>query len=304
MWGQILGAVAPSLIGGLFGGAGANAASQGAGQASQMQQDAANKAYEGGLYKPYGVTSGLGTSSFDNGQASFAMDPRYAAQQEQMMGLGSQAFTAAGGDYNQLADQFYNQQRDLGAGGRNAEALRLGESMFGSGRTGLGMSAESLGAAGGGNISPDGFGFAQAFAQQDAQDKYNAFDRAQIQRQNDINVGNSMFNQSMALDAAGNAQNMQGGLLGQYRSTAANQAGGNLISGMGGSAESRQNQGFAQSGGYTGIGNALGKSGGIMNDILYPEKKKQALNFSSGYTPTSLGRAPSSSMFNFGFGRG
>ena len=98
MWGQIAAAVAPSLIGGLLGNKGANAASQGAQQASQMQIDAANKAYEGGTYKPYGVTSGLGSSQFNNGQASFSLDPRYQQAQNQMQGLGQQAYTAAGGD--------------------------------------------------------------------------------------------------------------------------------------------------------------------------------------------------------------
>ena len=291
--GSILGAVAPSLIQGLFGGAGANAAAQGAGEASQMQQDAANIAYAGGQYKPYGVTSGLGTSSFDNGQASFAMDPRYAAQQQQMMGLGSNAFTAAGGDYNQLADQFYNQQRDLGAGGRNAEALRLGESMFGSGRTGLGMSAESLGAAGGGMISPDGFGFAQSFAQQDAQDRYNAFDRAQIQRQNDINIGNSMFNQSLALDQAGLAQGGFGAQLGQFQSQAANAAGGNLVAGMGGAGTMRNNQGLSQSGGYTGVGNALG-------DINWSGLQSNVRSQRGGVAPMSTSLNNTSGLFGLG----
>jgi len=259
MWGQILGAVAPSLIDGLFGSKSAGVAAQGAGEASQMQMDAADKAYAGGQYRPYGVTSGLGTSSFNNGQSSFTMDPRYAAQQAQMLGLGNQAFSAAGGDYNQLADQFYTQQRELGADSRNAEALQLGGSMFGTGRGGLQVGAGSLGAGGDGMLSPDGFGFAQAFAQQDSQDRYNAFDRAQIQRQNDINVGNSMFNQSLGLDQAGNAQIMDGGMLGQYSATAANQAGNNLVTGYKGAGTMRNNQGLAEAGGWASAGGAVGK---------------------------------------------
>ena len=261
MWGQIAAAVAPSLIGGLLGNKGANAASQGAQQASQMQIDAANKAYEGGTYKPYGVTSGLGSSQFNNGQASFSLDPRYQQAQNQMQGLGQQAYTAAGGDYGQLANQFYNQQREMGAGSRNAEALALGGSMFGSGRTGLMSSGDALGFTGGGMMSPDGTGFAQAFAQQDSADRYNAQQQAQQQRQMDINIGNSMFNQSMGLDAAGMEQQKLGGMLGSQQSAANNAAGGNLVSGMGGGAESRQNQGLAQAGKYTGIGNALGNIG-------------------------------------------
>ena len=288
--GSIVSSVAPSLISGLFGGAGANAAAAGSREASKLQQDAANKAYAGGQYKPYGVTSGLGTSSFNDGQASFTLDPRYQAQQDQMMGLGSQAFGAAGGDYNQLADQFYNQQRDLGAGSRNAEAMRLGESMFGTGSSGLRMGAESLGASGGGMLSPQGYGFAQAFAQQDAADRYNAFDRAQQQRQTDIGIGQSMLNSSQDLDNMGLKQQELGGMFGNYAANAANAAGSNLVSGMSGAAGNLQDAGMAKSGGWTGIGNALGGinwgrgGGNARSGMISPNAARQSVssNYKAG----------------------
>jgi hypothetical protein len=250
--------IIPSVISGLFGGAGSNAAAQGSKEASKLQQEAANKAYEGGQYKPYGVTSGLGTSSFEDGQSSFTLDPRYQGQQDQMLGLGQQAFGAAGGDYNQLADQFYNQQRALGAGSRNAEALQLGESMFGTGSGGLRMGAESLGAGGGGMMSPQGYGFAQAFAQQDALDRQSSFDRAQEQRLRDLGVGSDMLGLSTGLDQSGLDQSALGGLFGNYAANAANQAGGNLVSGMSGAAGNTQNAGMARAGGWIGAGNAVG----------------------------------------------
>lgn len=251
-------AIIPTIISGLFGAAGSNAAAGGAREASKLQQEAANKAYEGGLYKPYGVTSGLGTSSFEDGQSSFTLDPKYQQQQDQMFGLGQQAFGAAQGDYGQLADQFYNQQRALGAGSRNAEALQLGESMFGTGSSGLRMGAKSLGAGGGGMMSPQGYGFAQAFAQQDAADRYNAFDRAQQQRATDIGIGQDMLTQAQQLDQLGLTQQELGGMFGNYAANAANQAGGNLVSGMSGAAGNTQNAGMARAGGWIGAGNAVG----------------------------------------------
>ena len=250
--------IIPSVISGLFGGAGSNAAAQGSKEASKLQQEAANKAYEGGQYKPYGVTSCLVTSSFEDGQSSFTLDPRYQGQQDQMLGLGQQAFGAAGGDYNQLADQFYNQQRALGAGSRNAEALQLGESMFGTGSGGLRMGAESLGAGGGGMMSPQGYGFAQAFAQQDALDRQSSFDRAQEQRLRDLGVGSDMLGLSTGLDQSGLDQSALGGLFGNYAANAANQAGGNLVSGMSGAAGNTQNAGMARAGGWIGAGKAVG----------------------------------------------
>tara|TARA_R110000796_G_scaffold31490_2_gene83454 strand:- start:611 stop:1501 length:891 start_codon:yes stop_codon:yes gene_type:complete len=294
MWGQIAAAVAPSLIGGLLGGKGASEAARGAGEASQMQQDAANKAYEGGTYKPYGVTSGLGKSSFDGQNMSFQMDPRYQQQQGQMMGLGSQAFQNAGGDYQSMADNFYNQQRALGAGSRNAEALSLGGSMFGSGRTGLQMSnaSQGFGANTEGTSNPDANMFMNSFLQQDAQDRFNSQNMAQQQRQRELDIGNSMFNQSMMLDQAGVSQGMQGAQLGQYRSGANNAAGSNLVSGMGGAGTMRGNQGLARGGMFTGMGNAIGTAGQTAFDMMYPSPV--------GTGTLNTGAQPSAG-FNFNF---
>ena len=249
-----------SLGGGLLGGIGAYQAQRKLGEAGDAMFDSSNKAYEGGLYKPYGVTSGLGTTSFDGGNSSFTMDPRYQQQQDKMMGLGNSAFDAAGGDYNQLADQFYNQQRALGAGSRSAEANQLGGAMFGTGTTGLQMSnaSQGFGADSQGTSNPYANMFMNNFAQQDSQDRNNAFDRAQQQRQNDINIGNSMFNNSMALDAAGNAQMMQGGQLGQYRSDANNAAGRNLVDGYTQGADYVARRGESQAGGIMGLGSMFG----------------------------------------------
>ena len=246
---------------GLLGAAGSYQAQRKLGEAGDVMFGVGDKAYEGGTYKPYGVTSGAGTTSFDGENSTFALDPRYQERQDQMLGLGSQAFDAAGGDYNQLANQLYTQQRDLGAGSRNAEALALGGSMFGSGRAGLSMSAEGLGAQGGGMLSPDGFGFAQAFAQQDAQDRYNAQGQAQDQRQRDIDIGNSMMNQSMLLDRAGLEQQQLGGMLGQYRSGANNAAGSNLIGAYGAGADFMAARGRSQAGGLQGLGGSVGSWG-------------------------------------------
>jgi len=293
MLGSIISAVAPSLISGLFGGAGANAAASGSREASKLQQDAAKTAYAGGMYKPYGVTSGLGTASFEDGQSSFSLDPRYQGQKDQMLGLGQQAFGAAQGDYGQLADQFYNQQRELGAGARNAEAMKLGESMFGTGSSGLRMGAESLGAGGGGMMSPQGYGFAQAFAQQDAADRYNAFDRAQQQRQTDIGIGQSMLNSSQGLDNMGLQQQELGGMLGNYAANAANAAGSNLVSGMSGAAGNTQNAGMATSGGYTGIGNAIG-------GIDWSNLQSNIRSSQGGVAPMTTSLGNTSGMFGLG----
>ena len=247
MWGQIAGAV--------LGGIGSYQAQRKLGEAQDSMRQAGDAAWDRGQYKPYGVTSGAGTASFNNGQASYSMDPRYRAQQEQMFGLGTAALNRAGGSYDDLATQMYNRQRDIGAGSRTGEAQRLGERMFGSGTSGLRVSGEALGAgAGSGMMSPDGYGFAQAFAQQDAMDRNNAFAQAQAQRMSDINMGQSMFTQGQGMDANALAMMELGGMFGQQRSAANNTAMANYMGGYKEAAGYTKDRGEAQAGGIIGLG--------------------------------------------------
>ena len=234
------------------------------GEAQDSMREAGDKAFKEGQYKPYGITSGSGTASFNNGQASFAMDPRYQAQQNQMFGLGTSALDRAGGSYDDLANDMYNRQRNIGAGAREGEAQRLGESMFGSGTSGLRVSGEALGAGGGaGMLSPDGYGFAQAFAQQDAMDRNNAFAQAQQQRAADIAVGTGMFSQGQAMDDNALAMIGTGGQLGAQQSAANNAAMGNYMSGYGKAADFTARRGQSIAGGLTGLGSSLGSFSGL-----------------------------------------
>jgi len=275
MLGSILSAVAPSLIGGLFGGgssgggmvqgglgaAGSYVNQKKLGEAADSLRGAGNTAYAGGQYRPYGVTSGAGTASFNNGQASYAMDPRYQAQQNQMFGLGTQALNRAGGSYDDLATDMYNRQRAIGADSRGAEAQALGERMFGSGTRGLSVSGDALGMGeGSGMFNPQALGFSQAYAQQDAMDRNNAFAQAQAQRQSDINLGQSMFTQGQGMDANALNQLELGGMFGQQQSNAANQAGSNYVNAYGKAGDFYAKQGQAQAGGYQGLGTSLGGS--------------------------------------------
>ena len=229
------------------------------GEAQDRMSSAADRAAREGKYKPFGVTSGAGTASFKDGQASFDMDPRYRAQQEQMFGLGTAALNRAGGSYDDLATQMYNRQRNIGAGAREGEALRLGESMFGSGTGGLRVSGEALGAgSGAGMLSPDGYGFAQAFAQQDAIDRDRAFSQAQSQRAADLAIGQGMFTQGQGMDANALAMIGAGGTLGAQQSAANNAAMKNYMGGMSDSALYTARRGQSIAGGLTNFGAGLG----------------------------------------------
>ena len=266
------------------------------GEAQDSMREAGDKAFKEGQYKPYGITSGSGTASFNNGQASFAMDPRYQAQQNQMFGLGTSALDRAGGSYDDLANDMYNRQRNIGAGAREGEAQRLGESMFGSGTSGLRVSGEALGAGGGaGMLSPDGYGFAQAFAQQDAMDRNNAFAQAQNQRAADINMGTGMFSQGQAMDDNALAMIGAGGQLGAQQSAANNSAMGNYMSGYGKAADFTARRGQSMAGGLTGLGSSLGSfsgmggnSSGFSNPYAWNRSSQGGITpqYTSLYTPS------------------
>ena len=234
------------------------------GEAQDSMREAGDRAFKEGQYKPYGITSGAGSASFKDGNASFAMDPRYQAQQNQMFGLGTDALNRAGGSYDDLANDMYNRQRNIGAGAREGEALRLGERMFGSGTGGLRVSGEALGAgSGAGMLSPDGYGFAQAFAQQDAVDRNNAFGQAQQQRMSDINMGQSMLTQGQGMDAIGRGMIDQGANIGSQQSAANNSAMGNYMSGYGKAADFTARRGQSIAGGLSGLGTSLGSFSGM-----------------------------------------
>ena len=233
------------------------------GEAQDRMSEAGEKAWERGQYKPYGVTSGAGTASFNDGQASYSMDPRYRAQQEQMFGLGTSALNRASGSYDDLASDMYNRQRNIGAGGRMAEATELGNRMFGAGTGGLRVGGEALGgAAGSGMMSPDGYGFARAFAQQDAIDRNNSFNQAQQQRAADINLGTGMFSQGQGMDANAMAMIGLGGDIGSQQSAANNNAMQNYLRGQSEAAEYQARRGQSMAGTLTKFGTGLGKMGG------------------------------------------
>tara|TARA_R110000868_G_scaffold1519_2_gene12136 strand:- start:150 stop:1049 length:900 start_codon:yes stop_codon:yes gene_type:complete len=266
------------------------------GEAQDSMREAGDKAFKEGQYKPYGITSGSGTASFKDGQASFAMDPRYQAQQNQMFGLGTSALDRAGGSYDDLANDMYNRQRNIGAGAREGEAQRLGESMFGSGTSGLRVSGEALGAGGGaGMLSPDGYGFAQAFAQQDAMDRNNAFAQAQQQRAADIAVGTGMFSQGQAMDDNALAMIGAGGQLGAQQSAANNNAMSNYMGGYKEAAGYTARRGQSIAGGLTGLGSSLGSfsgmggnSSGFSNPYAWNRSSQGGITpqYTSLYTPS------------------
>jgi hypothetical protein len=164
--------------------------------------------------------------------------------------------------------------------------------MFGSGTQGLRVAGEALGAgAGAGKLSPQGYGFAQAFAQQDAADRANAFNQAQMQRERDIGIGSSMFSQGQAIDQLGLGMLGLGGDLGSQQASAHSNAMQNLINAYGQGAGFMGRRGQSMAGGLQGLGGSLGGLGGGSGAFSNPAARLD--NYSSfggsSYNPTTFG---------------
>lgn len=271
----------------LLGGAGAYQQQRKYGEAQDRMSDAADRAAREGKYKPFGVTSGAGSASFKDGNASYSMDPRYRAQQEQMFGLGTDALNRAGGNYDDMASDMYNRQRNLGADSRMAEATQLGNRMFGAGTQGLRVGGEALGgSADSGMMSPDGYGFARAYEQQKSMDRSNAFEQAQRQREREIAIGQGMFSQGQGMDANAMAMIGLGGDLGSQQSAANNAAMNNYLSGQSAAAGYTKMRGDSQAGGLIGLGNGL-------NSMMSDDKPPTVPTSQYIATPTGQNRMAS-----------
>lgn len=194
----VAGAVAGPLIGGLLGGG-----DSGGGQVAQQAE-----------FKPWNVTTGLGSASFKDGTATSTLDPRLAAFRDQYYGAaqgampseqqlayanqvgqyGQDLFTQSSGlDVNQMTTDYYNQQQALLDPMRRQQQSSLADTLFSQGRTGAAVGM------GQGYVNPEQYAMLQAQNQQNSQLLMGAEDRARGIRQQGIDAGLNYYNQGQAL---------------------------------------------------------------------------------------------------------
>ena len=230
--GSIISAVAPSILGGLFGG---GDASSGYSNQANDQLAAAKLAAEVQKFRPVGVTTRFGASNFQMSPegyltgAGYTVSPELKAYQDRLMGLTGGALsqaeqaqqqyaplsTAATGLFGlgqqylaqspqEVAAKYMQQQQDLLAPSRERQIAQLQNQLFQQGRGGLSVGATGArpsGAAGLGAASPEMEAYYNALAQQDAQ----LAAQAQQAGQQNVAFGAGLF---------GTGSN----LLGQYQS--------------------------------------------------------------------------------------
>lgn len=153
-----------SIGGSLFGGGGGGGVGGGVGMSKEAIAEAKRRADQT-YFKPYTVTTGTGSTSFD---PSSGYSTQLNLPYQQIMG------TALGGAQNlygqlasfdpaQRAAQVYGEQAALLQPAFQQQATDLQSRLFGSGRLGLRLAGESQGlGAGSGMVSPDALGLGRA----------------------------------------------------------------------------------------------------------------------------------------------
>ena len=202
--GEIVAAVAPSVLGYMGARKQASAAESAARTSAEAQLESARIAAEEARFRPIGITTRFGQSQFGYdpttgrvSSAGYTVSPELKAYQDRIMALTGQGLgfaeqapglyaplqTAATGLFGlgqqylaespqQAAERYIAQQQELLAPSRERQFAQLQNQLFQTGRGGLavgGTSARPSGAAGLGAASPEMEAYYNALAQQDAQ---------------------------------------------------------------------------------------------------------------------------------------
>ena len=251
-WTDLIG---PAL--GLFGQSKASSAAEGS---ADVMLEAAKLAAESSKFKPYGVTTGFGTSWFNpyTQQAGYQLDPALAAYRDSNLvgaAMVADQLGATGLDPTQASQKYYNEMQNLMQPQRAQDRAALQQDLFGSGRLGMRLAGEGAGAgAGGGMFQPDVLGYNKAqelanqqMAMQSRQQALNEMDSAIARSQGLFSYGTGIEQLGMTpmeIGASLGGQTMQGGA----------QAASNLMSGATNAANARLASGL-------GWANTLGQMG-------------------------------------------
>jgi len=236
------------LIGPALGLFGQSQASSAASDSADAMLEAANVAAEASKFKPYGVTTGFGTSWFNpyTQQAGYQLDPALAAYRDANLVGAATVADQIQLDPTKASQNYYNQMQTMMQPQRAQDRAALQQDLFGSGRLGMRLAGEGAGAgAGGGMFQPDVLGYNKAqelanqqMAMQSRQQALNEMDAAIARSQGMFSYGTGVEQLGMTpmeIGANLGGQTMQGGAAAasNLMSGATNAANARLASGLG-----------------------------------------------------------------------
>jgi hypothetical protein len=181
----------------------ANQASKAAEKAGTQQQQLGQQAAQMAEFKPYSITSGIGTSYFDPNtqKAGAQLQPAYQAFRDRFMSSGAGVMDQLGSfDPNQAAQTYLAEQQGLLAPHRMAEDQALRAQQLQRGRIGMGISSEAAGAGVGGMVNPEQFAMMRSRDMANAQMAAQAREQGQMDIDRLIGRGTGLFSTAAGID--------------------------------------------------------------------------------------------------------
>ena len=241
---------------------GADKAQDAARESAQANIESAKIAAEAAKFKPYSISTGFGSSFFDENkqEAGYTLDPTLQAFRNAMYGGAGEFMGQIQTDPQAAAQQYYNQQQGIMAGGRGAEDIALRNQQLQSGRIGLGLSGASQGAgAGTGYVNPEQYQRDLARAQQDQALAASSTQMAQADIDRAIGRGTGLLQTGLGIEEYGLKPLQIGADIGNRAATAGYNQGQMLLAGGTAAANANLAGGLAGAGMFGNLGESLMK---------------------------------------------
>ena len=250
-----------SLAGNVYGASQARGAGRDAAAANAAAGQQAAAAAE---FKPYSITSGFGTGYFDTNknQAGYEIDPVLQAFRDQMYGGAADFMGQVNADPTQAAQNYYNQQQGLMAGGREAEDIALRNQQMQQGRIGLGLSSQAMGAGGpadmgGGYLNPGQYQQQVSRNMADQNLAGQSMQMAQADIDRNISRGQGMLQTATGLEQLAMTPLTMGADIGSRQAVSGASQGQALLAGGQGAANANLAAGLGMAGMFANAGNAF-----------------------------------------------
>lgn len=210
-------------------------------ESAQSQVEAAKIAAEAAKFKPYSITTGFGSSYFDepNQTAGYTLDPTLAKFRDAMYGGAGEFMGQITADPQEASRRYFQQQQDILAPQRQAEDIALRQQQLQSGRIGLGVAPVAMGAGNvGGYINPEQYQRDLARANIDQQLAASSTQMAQADIDRAIARGTGLLQSGMGIEQMGLQPLQIGADIGNRVATSGANQGQMLMAGAQGAAQS------------------------------------------------------------------
>lgn len=156
--------------------------------AQQLGEKYGQQANTAAQFKPFTVTTGMGSTTAGPNGFSTTLTPEQQAAQQQLFGQGLGLMGSATTGLPERQQTIYDQMAAIRAPGNERARLELEQRLFNQGRTGVNTSAY------GG--TPEQLALAKAMQEQQSADLFSARNQGLNEMVTQANVGQTLFNQS------------------------------------------------------------------------------------------------------------